>query len=191
MPDAAKYSVKFYSGEYVDRQRAANRDKAVVYVEHHFNAGSETADYTCVIVGSNAGRTSREFGQSYARRIAETFGVKVGGVNGILLGGYNGRGDGNIKHTTMPAALLEPLFCSNPRHAEIIRSEAGQYQLAKILAQTIRHFFPHGGLVAFSVGHKGKPSKPNDRGAAVHGGGTEAEYAEKVLLKAKELLEKE
>ena len=43
-------------------------------------------------------------------------------------------------------------------------------------------------LIAFSVGHKYKTSNPNDRGAALVGGGTEAEFAEKVLRKAEEML---
>jgi len=39
------------------------------------------------------------------------------------------------------------------------------------------------------VGHKYKTSNPNDRGAAVIGGGWVADYAEDVLVRAKELLE--
>jgi hypothetical protein len=89
----------------------------------------------------------------------------------------------------MPAILLEPLFASNPAQAEIIRSESGQTLLAQVLVESIYRFFPEGGLIAFSVGHKYKTSKPNDRGASLAGGGTEADYAEKVLQKAKEILE--
>lgn len=44
-------------------------------------------------------------------------------------------------------------------------------------------------MIAFSVGHKGKKTRPNDRGAPVVGGGMEADYAEKVLEKAKVVLE--
>ncbi len=184
-----QYQIKYYKGEYRDRQRAANADKAIVYVEHHFNStDNPSADYACVVVGSNAGRVSREFGQAYAKSVAKVFGCKIGGTNGLLIGGYNGRGDGNIKHTNMPAVLLEPLFCSNPKQAAHIRSEEGRNALAHILADTIKHFFPDGGLIAFSVGHKYKTSKPNDRGAAVHGGGTEADYAEDVLQRAEVLL---
>ena len=89
----------------------------------------------------------------------------------------------------MPAILLEPLFASNPRHAEIIRSEVGQKRLARVLVASIQRFFPNGGLIAFSVGHKYKDSSPSDRGDAVVGGGTEADFAEQVLLKAKAMLE--
>lgn len=187
----AKYTVKFYRGDYYERQMAANKDKAVVYVEQHFNSATPTADYSCVVVANNASRTSREFGQLYARRVSEEFGCTVGGVNGIFLGGFNGRGNANLVHTSMPAVLLEPLFVSNPKRAEQVRSVEGRQTLAEIIAECVRHFFPGGGLVAFSVGHKYKKTNPNDRGAAVHGGGTEADYAEMVLDRAKELLEAE
>jgi hypothetical protein len=78
----------------------------------------------------------------------------------------------------MPAILLEPLFGSTPRHAEIIRSHEGQRKLAQVLVASILCMFPDGGLCGFSVGHKGKTSNPDDRGAAVHGTDLmEADYA--------------
>ncbi|MBI3541974.1 MAG: N-acetylmuramoyl-L-alanine amidase, partial [Deltaproteobacteria bacterium] len=101
---------------------------------------------------------------------------------------YDGRGDGNLRLTKMPAILLEPLFASNPQHAELIRSESGQLRLARILCESIHRFFPGGGLIGFSVGHKYKTSSPADRGAALNGGGTEADYAELVLSKASSLI---
>ncbi len=186
------FKVKFYKGDYFERQQAANKDKAVAYVEHHFNSSSSPeADYAVVVVGSNASNTSRNWGRWYAKAIAQQFGGGVGGDQGILVGGWNGRGDGNVKFTKMPAVLLEPLFASNPRQADIIRSESGQAALARILVESIQRFFPDGGLIAFSVGHKYKRSQPNDRGAELAGGGTEAEYAEKVLERAAGLLEGE
>jgi len=182
------YKVKFYKGEYLDRQRAANKDKAVAYVEHHFNSAGPTANYALVVVGSNASQTSVNWGSWYAKAVAEQFGTQVYRPDGVARGGLDGRGDGNVKHTAMPALLLEPLFVSNPQQADIVRSASGQAALARILAESIRRFFPQGGLIAFSVGHKYKTSRPNDRGAALAGGGTEAEYAEIVLKQAAALL---
>lgn len=182
------YQVKFYQGEYMQRQLAANADRAVAYIEHHFNSAGPTANYALVVVGSNASQTSVNWGAWYARAVAEHFGTKVYQPDGVARGGLNGRGDGNVKHTAMPALLLEPLFISNPHQAEIVRSSNGQAALARILAESIRRFFPQGGLIAFSVGHKYKTSRPNDRGAALAGGGTEADYAEKVLQQAAALL---
>ncbi len=184
------YKVKFYKGNYTTRQHKANNDEAKAYVEHHFNSSSSsTANYAVVVAGSNASRTSKNWGRWYANAVATFFGTKVAGDNGILVGGWNGRGDGNLKHTAMPAILLEPLFASNPQHADIIRSESGQTDLARILVESIQRFFPDGGLIAFSVGHKYKKSSPNDRGADLAGGGSEADYAEKVLKKAAVMLE--
>lgn len=184
------YEIKFYKGDYRERQRNANADGAVAYVEHHFNSSSSpSAGYAVTIVGSNASQTSRNWGRWYARSVADSFGIKVGGNQGIMVGGYQGRGDGNVKHTSMPAVLLEPLFASNPRHAEWIRGQEGQEMLASVLESSIRRFFPLGGLIAFSVGHKYKTSRPADRGAAVHGGGTEADFAEEVLQRTEQRLQ--
>jgi hypothetical protein len=183
------YTVKFYKGDYYTRQTDANRDQAVAYVEQHFNSStSSTANYAVVVTGSNASNTSKNWGRWYAKAVADHFGTRVSGDDGILVGGWQGRGDANLKYTNMPAILLEPLFGSNPQHADIIRSDSGQASLARILVDSIQRFFPNGGLIAFSVGHKYKDSNPTDRGASLAGGGMEADYAEKVLEKAADLL---
>jgi len=174
--------------DYLARQKVANEIGVDLYIEHHFNSSvSLRANYTLVVVGSNASETSKSLGREYASRIGSRFQVPLGGVDGILPGGFNGRGDGNIRHTKMPALLLEPLFCSHPRSAEIIRSADGQRGLAEVLAETI---FESGARhVGFSVGHKYKRSNHNDRGAPINGGGWEADYAELVLKQAADLLE--
>jgi hypothetical protein len=184
------YTVKFYKGDYYDRQMEANQDGAVAYVEHHFNSSSSTtASYAVVVTGFNASQTSKNWGRWYAKAVAAHFGTNVSGDDGILVGGWNGRGDANLRETDMPALLLEPLFASNSMQADIIRSENGQSALARILVESIQRFFPGGGRIAFSVGHKYKETNPNDLGAPLAGGGWEADYAEKVLDKAKTMLE--
>ncbi|MEM7018164.1 MAG: N-acetylmuramoyl-L-alanine amidase [Pseudomonadota bacterium] len=169
----AKYEVKFYKGDYSDRQRQANADGCVAYVEQHFNSSSSpTANYALVITGRNASETSKNWGRWYAQSIAREFNIPVGGRDGgILVGGFNGRGDANVRYTRMPAILLEPLFGSNPAHAQWIRSESGQTRLATILSESVQRFFQDGGLIGFSIGHIYKTSRPNDRGAAIFGGG--------------------
>lgn len=184
------YEVRFYQGDYTARQQAANRDGCVAYVEHHFNSTAGTGgNYACVIVGANASNASKNWARWYAHTVADSFGIKLGGDDGVLVGGFNGRGDGNVKYADMPAILVEPLFANNPDHATWIKSGPGQDRLAKILADSIQRCFPHGGRVAFSVGHKYKASNPDDRGAAVYGGGTEADFAEAVLQKTQAILE--
>jgi N-acetylmuramoyl-L-alanine amidase len=189
-----KFTVKFYTGNYITRQRAANADGCICYGEHHFNACDvPTANYPTVIVANNASRKSKDWAWDYHVRICAEFNAIVGRASTpVRVGGYGGRGNANLVHTAMPAILVEPLFASNPTHAKVIRSPEGQARLAKCLADSIRAAFPKGGLVAFSVGHKGKRNNPRDRGCAVHGAKLkEADYAEMVLAKAKELLEAE
>ncbi|KPJ96085.1 MAG: hypothetical protein AMJ55_02675 [Gammaproteobacteria bacterium SG8_15] len=184
------YQVKFYKGDYYARQAAANEDQCKLYIEQHFNSSaSQSANYSVVVTGYNASQTSKNWGRWYARAVSQEFDIPVGGESGLLVGGYNGRGDYNLRFTNMPAILLEPFFVSNPQTAELIKTEAAQYRLASILTESIQRFLPNGGLVGFSVGHKYKNSSPNDRGAAVFGGGTEADIAEAVLLKAQQQLE--
>jgi hypothetical protein len=181
----ASYKVKFYKGDYSERQQAANNDNAVCYVEHHFNGGSPSANYALVVVASNSSSASRDWGKAYGRQIAEAFDIRN---NGISVGGYNGRGNGNLSGTKMPAILLEPFFITNKDGANWAKTR--QEELASILVKTIHEFFPQGGLIALSVGHKYKKSKPNDRGVQAVTGEWEADLAEQVLLKAKALLEK-
>lgn len=186
---SSKYSVKFYKGDYKNRQEQANRDNCIAYVEHHFNCCLKSNGYTVTVTAYNASQTSKNWGRWYAKAISQEFGTRIGGSDGIVVGGFNGRGNGNIYYTKMPAILLEPLFASDEKQAKIIRSEEGRTRLAKILVESIYNFFPEGGLIAFSVGHKYKESNPNDRGTKVFGGGNEADYAEMVLEKAKEIIE--
>ena len=119
------YEVRFYKGDYGARQLAANADDCTAYVEHHFNAtAGGGGNYACAVVGSNASNTSKNWARWYARAVADSFGIQLGGDQGVLVGGFNGRGDGNVKFTKMPAILVEPLFASNPDHAAWIRSAA-------------------------------------------------------------------
>lgn len=191
----SKYTVQFYKGNYYARQKAANKAGAICYVEHHFNSTAKatqtTADLAFAIVARNASQISIQWAKRYAQAIDREFEeiTRVGGIDGVVLGGVNGRGNANVKHTAMPAILLEPMFVNDPEHVQVMKSPDGQRRLAQVLVDSIVETFPDGGLVAFSVGHKYKTSRPRDRGAKVLGGGTEAEYAEQVLLQAKTLLE--
>lgn len=185
------YEVVWCKGDYPVRQAQANAAKCVCYVEQHFNAklnddpDTQKDNPALCIVSANASVTSRNWASFYVKAIAAEFGV---GMAGVSVG--PARGDANLRYTKMPAILLEPLFCSDPQQAALIRSAAGQRRLARVLVDSIRRFFPDGGKVGFSVGHKYKLASPYDRGAALHGGGiTEAECAEQVLLLAETLLE--
>jgi len=186
-----KYSVRFYDGYYGKRQRDANRDGAICFVAHHFNSSpSASADYALCVVADNASLTGKAWAADYIMRISNTFDVPKWNGHGVCVGGMSGRGNSQIRNTLMPAILCEPLFGSNPHLAYLIRQKQGQRALADCLTRSIRQTFPDGGLVAFSVGHKYKPAPHDrDRGAALHGGGMEADYAEMVLQEAARMLE--
>jgi len=183
------YSIFWLKGDYRDRQLAANAEGCVCYLEHHFNAlanddpDSQRENKSLCIVGGNASQTSKNWAAWFTRTIAAEFGI---GDGGVLVGPR--RGDFNLRYTSMPAILIEPLFVSDPTQAAIAKSEDGQERIARVIVESIRRFFPDGGAIGFSVGHKYKTSNPHDRGAPVFGGGTEAELAEEVLHRAARML---
>lgn len=185
-----KYEVSFYTGNYRWRQALANKANCAAYVEQHFNASESRRDgYTMVLVSYKSSKKVRKWAKWYVKNIAKTFSVRQYRGRGILVGGYDGRGNGNLKYLKMPAVLLESLFATNPRHAKWIKNEAEQLQLAFILFKSIRKFFPQGGRICFSVGHKYKFYPSHDQGAHVYGGGRESEYAEIILKQAQSLIE--
>lgn len=182
------FKCKFYYGDYKYRQKFANEDDAVLYIEHHFNSSyTPKADYSLALVGSNASETSIKIGNYYANRVAEEFGISS---RGCVKTKFGRRGDYNLRYTKMPAVLLEPLFVSNMTHVNFILEDNGIERLSECLVDTITKFFKEG-LIAFSVGHKYKRTKPHDRGASVKGRPeyTEADLAEWVLWTTKCKLE--
>lgn len=173
------YGVLRVEGDYSVRQRMANAAGAICYAEQHLNGATNTnANFALVVVASNASATSRAWGADYVRRVCAEFGTRPGHTaNGVDVRGPEGRGYGNLVHTAMPAILCEPMFASNPEQAEMLRRDDTQIKLASILAMSIVHAFPRGGLVALSVGHMGQRSRPHDRGVPLAGLPPETEAA--------------
>jgi len=182
------YRVKFYTGDYKVRQEQAMADGALCYVEQHFNSTDNSEkNYTLVLVTDNASEMSRPWGEYYTERVSEEFGIVKGKDNGISVIKDGDRGYGNMKYLKIPAILLEPFYISNPEGLEWAKTR--QDELAQILVESIYKFFPEGGLIAFSVGHKYKTSRPDDAGAQPFEGIKEIEFNEKVLEKAARILD--
>ena len=180
----SKYQVRFFTGNYGKRQQAANDAGAICYVEGHYNSFSKTtANYALCVLADNAGAKSKQWGKRFTKLVADQFDIPDAGVR------QGGRGNGNLSTAKMPAILLEPWFISNPQGARWAKSAEMQRKLAKIVAQTIRDEFPAGGLVALSIGHKGK-NPDIDSGAPAHGKPTiyEAALTEPVLKLVEKLL---
>ena len=196
-----KYPVRFYSHEgrnpngYRERQRAANRDGAVVYIEHHINSNAgQPGRYGFVIVGRNASRTSKGMAKQYVEFLEGAFYPEIKARRPAVQIG--GAGNISIVHTAMPAMLLEPCFGNNPVHADILKSIEGIDKLGDVLVRTITDWFSGGGLVAFSVGHRrlrNKSTSKLDQGCAIHDAPrhpledrmmAEADFAEMILQDA-------
>lgn len=184
------YKVKFYHGDYRERQHLANVDGAICYLEQHLNSSiNEHVNYSACIVATNASEKSMDWASDLASRTSGYLQTPIyEGAFGRGVMKAIERGNGNLFYTDMPAIINEPLFASNPLGARMLKEGNAIAVIARQIATSIEKNFPEGGLVAFSIGHKGQRSKPNDRGAQVYGGGTEAEFSELILKLASRIL---
>lgn len=189
---SGKYKVKFFYGDYKFRQLAANDSGAVFYCEHHFNVYTRNSNYTlCKIIDDTP--FLRKFVKTYTDSVSKKLDVPLylgKDGEGIIVSKVGQQDHFNLSSAKMPSVLLEPLFVSNVVHVEKYFN-GGRSVLADCLVSSIVKAFPNGGLIAFSVGHKYKRSKPMDRGAAVWGRAEfmESDLAENVLREAKFKLE--
>jgi N-acetylmuramoyl-L-alanine amidase len=187
-PRVPRYRVEFVKGDYTQRQMQANRMSAALYFEGHANASTDpNADYALGIVATNASTASIDLAARLARGWAAAFDAGLGYGTGVRHGGH---GDGNLKHTKMPAVLGEPVFASNRRQALLAETDEGIDRIAGVLVDAIRDTVPDGALIVLSVGHIGKQSAPRDRGAPWSGVRftTEAAFASAYLARAAALL---
>lgn len=196
----AKYHILWVASgsdrrDYKARQLYANDKGAVCYIEGHYNAkvydkpGTADNPASC-LVASNSGSKTRNMAAFFAAHVHQTFGYPNGGcvVTEPGIAGY-----WNLYYAKGNSLLLEPLYVSDPEQAIMAQSELGQDRIAQIINTMVRKFYPDGGVIAFSVGHKYKVSSPYDRGAPVVGtdGLGEADLAELYMKKAAVLLETE
>lgn len=191
--------------DYKDRQLFANSKGAKAYIEGHCDARAYKRDTdgdgvldadaegtddnpTSCLVCDNASQTSRDMAQYFSDAVSKKWGYPNRGVVELARGA---RGYWNLYYTDMKAILLEGWHVSDKEIATLAMSELGQDQMAQIIADMIRKFFPDGGLIAFSVGHMFKKSSIHDRGAPVAGGNGlgEADIVLSFMRKAAVLLE--
>ena len=79
-----------------------------------------------------------------------------------------------------PSVLLEPLFISNPTQARWIQDAANLASLGQGIARAIKAHTSERDKIGLSIGHLGKDSAPEDRGAAHAISGWEADYAKRL-----------
>lgn len=147
------------------RQKLAKKHGAICYIEGHLNASTnKNVCYASAIVAATSTATTRAFAADYCRRISEKFGIANGGVQ------VGGTGYALVAYTEVPSFVAEPGFVSHPAFARIVMTDEGQWELGRVLAETICHAFPSGGLVVLSPGHAyrdGRSITAGDPGALV------------------------
>ncbi|MHB1323999.1 MAG: peptidoglycan-binding protein [Coriobacteriia bacterium] len=158
-----KWEPVIVTGDYDDRQAAANKLGAVCYYEQHMNSYTTTAKpYGLVEVAHNASQKSKDWADDLSKRWTNITGLPT--KRRDLKDGT--RGNYNIKLTDMPACLGEPGPISHAAFDDWMDAEPNRSLLALAVAESIKAMFPNGGKVALSIGHLGKTSNPRDTGAA-------------------------
>ena len=113
------------------RARIANRNKADIYVSIHINSfikssanGTETYYFKY---------KDKQLARSLQKEMNRTLKLKNNGVKRARL--YV------LRHTKMPAALVEPLFMTNPRELKKVRSPEFREKIALSLHKGIVNYF--------------------------------------------------
>jgi len=150
------------TGDYDDRQAAANKAGCICYYEQHMNSYTTAApQYGLVQVAHNASATSHAWATDLARRWQATTGLPTRKRQTA----NHARGNYNIALTAMPAILGEPGPISHRAFDRWMEGAGNRARLAADVAASIMVMFPDGGKVALSKGHLGKTSNPRDTGA--------------------------
>lgn len=166
----SKYTVKVYTGDYRDRQEAANRDGAICYYEQHCNSllyddpATQKDNPVLGLVAHNASAISKAWAKAWAELVALKYHVPPPAR--LLQREKFKRGDYNLRFTKMPAMIGEPGFLSDRVQTVSLLSAEFRASIAKLTFEAIKEAFPDGGLIALSTGHL-QDSKPFDRGAPI------------------------
>jgi len=168
------------------RQILANKAGARFYVDAHLNAGPPASNYGFCILSRSDVFTER-LARALARKMSEHLDVRPAGSL------IRAKGWGNIGQVTCPAILWEPAFITHRPLQRVISTGEGIEAIGRILAETIREFFPTGGVIALSNSHADRGTR--DPGALVPAEfapdpafDTEAEFVEEYLTLAAERL---
>lgn len=155
-----------YTGDYKDRQQAAIKDGCDLYLEQHMNSTQNfrinygLAIYVPRIKTANDSKTA---GKYYCEELAK----RVDWTCTISSTLSYGRAIANIGIVAevMPALVLEPCFVSNTEIAKWLNNNFQETTdlFSQIIIDTLKRLNYQ--KVALSMGHYGKISSPNDKGA--------------------------
>ena len=169
----------FLSGDYATRVKPrmiqARSERCALTVDFHFNSNGSSAIGSEVYFKDGDGK-SREL----AKAVIDVFrSLNLPDHGDPLKPASEGRAAFILAYQNS-AVLLEPLFISNPTQAAWIRDPSNLASLGQGIARAIKVNTAAGDKIGLSVGHFGKDSAPDDRGARHAIEGWEAEYAKRL-----------
>lgn len=169
----------FLSGDYATRVKPrmiqARSEGCALTIDFHFNSNGSSAIGSEVYFKDGDGK-SREL----AKAMIDVFrSLNLPDHGDPLKPASEGRAAFILAYQNS-AVLIEPLFISNPTQAAWIRDPSNLASLGQGIARAIKANTSAGDRIGLSVGHFGKDSAPDDRGARHAIEGWEAEYAKRL-----------
>ncbi len=169
----------FLTGDYATRvkprQIQAKLEECALTIDFHFNSNGSTA-----LGGEVYFKDGDEKARAFAKAIIDVLRSLNLPDHGDPLKPASDSRAAFILAYHCPAVLLEPLFISNPTQAAWIRDAANLTSLGQGIARAIKANTAEGAKIGLSIGHLGKDSAPDDRGARHAIEGWEADYAKRL-----------
>lgn len=178
VPKGARACV-FLTGDYATRVKPrmiqARSEGCALTLDFHFNSNGSSAIGSEVYYKDGDGKS-----KEVAKAVIDVFRSLNLPDHGDPLKPASGSRAAFILAYENSAVLLEPLFISNPTQAAWIQDAANLASLGQGIARAIKACTSPGDKIGLSVGHFGKDSAPDDRGARHAFEGWEAEYAKRL-----------
>lgn len=120
------------------RVKKANAAGADIFVSIHFNSAKDKRAGGCEVLyyGSDTGFSAR------GKKLAEILCKEISVSLGVKCRGSKKRGDLYVlKHTKMPAVIIEPLFLSNPEEEKILEESTAVSRISSAVVRGILKYF--------------------------------------------------
>lgn len=169
----------FLTGDYATRVKPrmiqAKSEDCALTIDFHFNSNGSTAIGSEVYFKDGDSKS-----KDVAKAVIDVFrSLNLPDHGDPLKPASEGRAAFILAYKN-PAVLLEPLFVSNRTQAAWIMDATNLASLGQGIARAIKANTDEGDKIGLSVGHFGKDSAPDDRGARHVIEGWEAEYAKRL-----------
>jgi hypothetical protein len=168
------------TGDYATRVKPriiqAKAEQCALVIDFHFNSNGSSA-----IGGEVYYKDDDAKSKTFAKAVIDVFRSLNLPDHGDPLKPAGDSRAAFILSYDCPAVLLEPLFISNPTQAAWIRDAANLASLGQGIARAIKANTDEADKIGLSIGHLGKDSAPDDRGARHAIEGWEADYAKRLV----------